>query len=75
MCAGITFVETFSITLLSLLSFLKSNVISTVSDRWGLKYGYLGQDAYQRSVIEVALKGMLVEPIQCDFFLCYVSFK
>lgn len=70
MCAGITFVETFSISLLSLLSFLKSNVISTVSDRWGLKYGYLGQDAYQRSVIDVAVKGVLFEPIQCENISC-----
>ena len=41
---------------LSPLSFLKSDVIPTVSD-------HLGQATYQRSDIAVAVKGMLVEQI------------
>ena len=51
---------------LSLLSFRKSDVTPTVSDLWGLKYAYLGQAAYQHSVIAVAVKGMLVEQILCE---------
>ena len=43
----------------SLLSFLKSDVTPSVSDL----YAYTGQDAYQHSVIAVAVKGMLVEQI------------
>ena len=48
---------------LSLLSFLKSDVTPSVSDFWGLKYAYLGQAAYQHSVIAVPVKGILVEQI------------
>ena len=47
----------------SLLSFLKSDVTSSVSDLWGLKYAYLGQVVYQHSIIAVDVKGMLVEQI------------
>ena len=42
-----------------LLSFLKSDVTPSVSDL----YAHIGQDAYQHSVIAVAVKGMLVEQI------------
>ena len=52
-----------SLCSLSLLWFLMSDVTPSVSDLWGLKYAYLGQAAYQHSVIAVAVKGMLVEQI------------
>ena len=52
-----------SLCSLSLLSFLKSDVTPSVSDIWGLKYSYLGQAAYQHSVIAVAVKGMFVGQI------------
>ena len=46
--------------------FLTSDVTPTISDLWGLRYAYLGQVAYQHSVIAVAVKGMRVEQIQCE---------
>ena len=52
-----------SLCFLSLLSFLKSDVTPSVSDLWGLKFAYLGQAAYKQSVIDVTVKGMLVEQI------------
>ena len=52
-----------SLCSVSLLSFLKSDVTPSVSDLWGLKFAYLGQAAYKQSVIDVTVKGMLVEQI------------
>ena len=52
-----------SLCSVSLLSFLKSDVTPSVSDLWGLKFAYLGQAAYKQSVIDVTVKGMLVEHI------------
>ena len=56
-----------SLCFLSLLSFLKSDVTPTVSDLWDLGfeiYAYLGQAAYQNSVIAAAVRVLLVEQIQ-----------
>ena len=53
---------------LSLLSFLKSDVTPTFPDlSFGFEiYAYLGQAAYQNSVIAVAVTGLLVEQILCE---------